>query len=55
MPDDLNVRLHLAQALVKNDLADEARRVLADLLAVRQDFSGRQEAAALLKKLEDGT
>lgn len=55
MPDDLNVRLHLAQALVKSGLADEARQVLADLLAARKDFSGRQEAAAMLKKLEDGT
>jgi predicted Zn-dependent protease len=55
LPDDLNVHLHLAEALVKNDLRDEARRVLTDVLAAKKDFDGKSKAAALLKKLEDGS
>lgn len=51
--NNLVMRLHLAQALAKNKMDDDAMAVLREILAYRVNFSGRQDASALFKSLQE--
>ena len=50
LPDDLPIRLHLARAVRKAGLTDEARALLVGL--TKQEFDGREDATRMLADLE---
>jgi predicted Zn-dependent protease len=50
-PDRKDVRLHYAKSLLKGGRKDEARKELEALLAVKENFAGKDEVAGLLKGL----
>lgn len=50
-PQQLAIRLHVAEALIKAGRKDEARRELEGLLKEKKDFPDRQKAEMLLKGL----
>lgn len=52
LSDDPNVGTHYAQALEANGQNDKAREQLQKILGTNASFQGREEAEALLKKLE---
>lgn len=50
-PNRGDIRLNYAKALAKAGRRDNAKTELEALLAVKEDFPGREEAAALLRSL----
>jgi putative PEP-CTERM system TPR-repeat lipoprotein len=53
LPQNRDIRYHLAKTLVANGQKDEARQVLRGILGDQITFDSRQEAEALLKELGD--
>jgi predicted Zn-dependent protease len=49
-PDRLDLRLHYAKALLQSGRAQEGKAELRELAAVKGDFPGKSEIAALLAK-----
>jgi putative PEP-CTERM system TPR-repeat lipoprotein len=50
-PQQLDIRLHVAEALVKAGRKEDARKELELILKDKKDFPGRAKAEALLKEL----
>jgi tetratricopeptide (TPR) repeat protein len=52
-PEDLNIRYHWAQALVRSGDKEQARKILKALSAEQNPFSEKPEVESLLKSLGD--
>jgi len=51
-PDNRAYRYHLARALVESGQEARAKRLLQELLSSKETFTEREQAQALLKRLE---
>lgn len=54
MPNSLETRFHLVQALVKNGQKVEAKKLLIGILDAKVQFDSKKDASALFEKLEAG-
>jgi tetratricopeptide (TPR) repeat protein len=50
-PNRTDIRLNYAKALAKAGRRNDAKAELEALLAIKEDFAGKEEAAALLRSL----